>query len=165
MPGSSDRQAPKADGMTPRQPVQNLVSAGGVVHCRIGNEVHVVLCGRRSPPTWHLPKGTPIKRESLEETAIREVREETGLEVNIERSLGTITYWFGRSPGPMRYHKTVHFYLMAVCGGSTDLHDLEFDEVRWFPVADALKALTHPNEANVVRRTVDALPSLEVTFD
>jgi 8-oxo-dGTP pyrophosphatase MutT (NUDIX family) len=144
--------------MSPKLPVQNLVSAGGVVHCREGDDVHIVLCGRRSPATWSLPKGTPDEGESLEQTAMREVQEETGLEVEIEQPLGSIIYWFARPPGPVHYHKTVHFYLMSAHGGSPDLHDPEFDEVRWFTAADALKALTHVNEVDVLHRALNAIP-------
>ncbi len=158
--------------------VETLVSAGGVVYRRDGERLEAVLCGRTLAPKpggegdiqdgggdgppgetfrWSLAKGTPDPGETIEETALREVREETGLEVEIDAPLGSIEYWFaGRDPG-VRFHKTVHFYLMVPTGGSTDLHDPEFDVVRWFKWDEALKSLAYVNEANVLRRAFDVI--------
>ena len=127
-------------------------SAGGVVY-RIGDDgAEVVLCGRDAGGTWSLPKGTPEPGESVAQTALREVREETGLEVEIEGGLGDITYWFAR-PG-VRVRKKVAFYLMASTGGSTDDHDPEFDRVQWFPADRAADVMTHPTERDVVRKGI-----------
>ena len=136
---------------------RQAVSAGGIVHRTDGGGIQVALCGRTRHGTWNLPKGTPGAGESLEQTALREVREETGLEVVIEEPLGYIEYWFTQPNDAARSHKRVYFYLMRCTGGSTGAHDPEFDEVRWFPVADALHTLTFPNEASVLRRAMDAL--------
>ena len=134
--------------------VERLVSAGGVVVRNGPGGVEVVLCGRREPERWSLPKGTPDVGESLEETAIREVQEETGLKVAIEAPLGSITYWFVRPEDRCRCHKTVHFYLMAPQGGALDRHDPEFDVVRWFPTEEALRVITYPNEVKVVEKAL-----------
>ena len=137
--------------------VRNAVSAGGVVYRRSQEGLEIVLCGRSGPGTWSLPKGTPDAGETIEETALREVNEETGLRVALEEPLGNISYWFTQASDDVRYHKTVHFYLMAERGGSVDLHDPEFDTVRWFSAQEGLKVMTHANEATVVRRALDAL--------
>jgi 8-oxo-dGTP pyrophosphatase MutT (NUDIX family) len=130
-------------------------SAGGVVYRRAPSGLEVVLVHRRSPPLWALPKGTPDSGETLEETALRETREETGLEVQLEQPIRAIRYFFVR--GTTRFHKTVHFYLMRVTGGSPDDHDAEFDEVRWMPVTEALALLTHATERSVVERALEML--------
>ena len=149
-----------------KQPrVKKAVSAGGVVYRRKEGDIQVALCGRRRLGTWNLPKGTPDDGETLEETAVREVEEETGLKVAIEKPLGGISYSFAHPPEHVRYNKTVHFYLMAECGGSTELHDPEFDMVRWFPAEDALKVLTHANEVDVLRRALDSLGQQEEPHD
>ena len=137
--------------------VIQAVSAGGVVYHQEDGELLIALCGRVRPGTWSLPKGTPDGRESIEETALREVREETGLEVAIEESLGEIEYWFTHPPE--RVHKRVHFYLMRMLGGSLDAHDPEFDVVEWFPAGRAQGLLTFPTEAEIVRRALAALAS------
>jgi 8-oxo-dGTP pyrophosphatase MutT (NUDIX family) len=82
---------------------------------------------------------------------LREVREETGLEVKIEDTIGSIEYWFADRDGEIRYHKTVHFYLMVPTGGQVDQHDPEFDVVKWFPSDQALENLTYANEVEVLR--------------
>ena len=137
-----------------RPRVENPVSAGGVVYRQVDGRIETVLCGRDNPASWSLAKGTPDEGESLEDTALREVREETGLEVQIDAPLGSIEYWFGDRAGKVRYHKTVHFYLMVPIGGDTQHHDPEFDVVRWFPLDEALKTLTHANESKVLRQAL-----------
>lgn len=123
-------------------------SAGGVIHRTVDGRLEVVLVHRRSPVLWALPKGTPDAGETIEETALRETREETGLEVEIERPLRSIRYFFVR--GSTRFHKTVHFFLMRPIGGSPDDHDAEFDEVRWVEAHEALALLNHATERAVL---------------
>ena len=140
--------------MPSKGPVERLVSAGGVVYRQQDGTVEVVLCGWKLPRLWALPKGTPNPGERVEETAIREVTEETGLEVDIQAPLDSINYWFVRFQDGVRCHKTVHFYLMTAKGGALEHHDPEFDEVRWFLGDDALKALIYPSEAKLVEQAV-----------
>ena len=137
--------------------VERLVSAGGVVYRIAGGQIETVLCGRRQPLRWSLPKGTPDVGESLQETALREVREETGLDVEIEAPIRNINYWFVSPDNLFHYNKTVHFYLMNHVGGSTDRHDPEFDEARWFPSDKALKSLIYVNEARVLEKALSMI--------
>ena len=146
-----------------KRKVERLVSAGGVVYRVDGDKIEAVLCGRRDPPRWSLPKGTPDKGESLEETALREVREETGLEVAIEAPIGNINYWFVSPNDRTHCNKTVHFYLMAHKGGCTELHDPEFDEVHWFSSEEALKSITYVNEARVLEKALTMIKDKPLT--
>jgi 8-oxo-dGTP pyrophosphatase MutT (NUDIX family) len=130
-------------------------SAGGVVHRAVDGRTQVLLVHRRSPPLWALPKGTPDSGETLEETALRETREETGISVEIEAKLRSIRYFFVR--GSTRFHKTVHFFLMRPVGGSTDEHDTEFDEVRWTDAPEAVALLTHDTERSVVEQALEVM--------
>ena len=130
-------------------------SAGGVVHRAIDGRTQVILVHRRAPVLWALPKGTPDSGETVEETALRETREETGLEVEIEEPLRSIRYFFVR--GSTRFHKTVHFFLMRPTGGSTDAHDAEFDEVRWVDLPEAIALLNHATERSVVEEAAVAI--------
>ena len=130
-------------------------SAGGVVYREHDGRIQIALAHRRSPPLWALPKGTPDAGETIEETAVRETREETGLDVEIERRLSTIRYFFVR--GTTRFNKSVHFFLMRAVGGSPDNHDAEFDEVRWVDLQEALALMTHATERSVVEEAAAAL--------
>ncbi len=152
-----DSRAGMADKETSK--VERLVSSGGVVFRRTDGRLETVLCGRSEPVRWSLAKGTPDPGETLEETALREVREETGLEVELDEPLGSIEYWFADRDHDVRYHKTVHFYLMSPVGGHIDQHDPEFDVVQWFDVDEALSSMAYGNEAGVLRRAVDLIKS------
>ncbi len=134
---------------------QRVTSAGGVVLRGGKDGLEVLLCGRNSDNVWALPKGTPEPGETLEQTALREVREETGVEVEQSGTVGEIRYWFSRPQEGVRYLKTVRHYLMHPIGGDPRLHDHEFDEVRWFPVEEALRLLTYQNEARILRQAID----------
>jgi 8-oxo-dGTP pyrophosphatase MutT (NUDIX family) len=105
--------------------------------------------------TWTLPKGTPEDGETTEQTAVREVAEETGLEVRITGPLDDIEYWFVQSG--TRIHKTVHYFLMEPTGGDLARHDHEFDEVRWIPFEEAASVLTFETERSLVARAADAM--------
>ena len=145
----------------PVQRTARATSAGGVVIRPADGQLEVALVHRRSPALWALPKGTPDSGETLEETALRETREETGLEVEIEAPITSIRYFFVR--GSTRFHKTVHFFLMRPTGGSPDDHDAEFDEVRWLPVGEALALLTHATERSVLERAAELIASRQAT--
>lgn len=142
--------------MTRDLPVKTAVSAGGVVWRRNdAGEVEIVLCGRHKDHVWGLPKGTPDDGESIEQTALREVREETGLEVKAGPELGVIEYWF--VSGGIRYHKFVHHWLMEPVGGDLANHDHEFDAVEWVTIPEALQLLTYNNERKIVQEAARVL--------
>jgi 8-oxo-dGTP pyrophosphatase MutT (NUDIX family) len=124
-------------------------SFGGVV--LRGDKVLVITpIGRRR--VTGLPKGGPQPGESGEETATREVREETGVNATVREPLGDVNYWYRR--GGRRVYKTVHFYLFDYVSGSTDDHDHEVEEARWMPLADALTMLSYPGERALIERAL-----------
>ena len=128
-------------------------SAGGIV-IRFHDGVPQLVVGRRRRErdgvTWTLPKGTPNPHETTEQTAVREVAEETGLEVRIVRPFDSIQYRF--TQGGTRIHKTVHYFLMHPTGGDLARHDHEFDEVRWIWFDEASTLLTFETERALVAR-------------
>jgi len=135
---------------------RTATAAGGVVRREGEHGTEVALLGRMNDGSWVFPKGTPTPGESLEATALREVREETGLDVRIVRPLGEMTYSF--VAGGERIHKVVHFFLMEAVGGDPSLHDAEYDEVRWVTIADARRMLTFDTYRDVLDRAIAAEP-------
>ncbi len=133
-------------------------SAGGIV-IRVTDGTPELVVGmrrrERDGVTWSLPKGTPIAGETTEETAIREVTEETGLEVRIVRPFDHIDYSFVM--GGTRINKTVYYFLMVPTGGDLARHDHEFAEVRWISFVEASMLLTFETERALAARAIAAL--------
>jgi len=146
-----------------RRALQREVSAGGVVYRRgTSGDFEVVLVRPAGRDSWVLPKGHLEPGESVAEAAMREAREETGLEVSIAQPLGEVAYFFSHRADnnpPIRIFKRVHFFLMNCTGGDTFRHDHETEEVRWLKIADALKMVSHENERNLLERAAAALDS------
>lgn len=90
--------------------------------------------------------------ESVEQTALREVSEETGLEVRIVSEVGPIEYFFMQRG--TRVHKTVHYFLMVPIGGDIARHDHEFDDVRWVPADEARRLMSYPTEREIVEQAL-----------
>ena len=141
--------------------VEEHLSAGGVIYRFCGDDIEVILCGRLSPKLWALPKGTPESNETIEETAVREAKEETGLEIILETFIDVVEYWFVSPENGSLCHKRVNFYLMEAVSGDTSLHDHEFDIVEWFVAPLALRAMTYQNEVRVVEKSIAMVKARE----
>jgi 8-oxo-dGTP pyrophosphatase MutT (NUDIX family) len=129
------------------------VSAGGVAFRANGDGFDVAII-RTHEGRWQLPKGWIEDGEPAEATAVREVREEAGIDAEVVAPLGTIEYWYRSTyePTPVRVHKFVHVFLLRYLGGSTDDHDDEVTEARWTPIDDALRTLSHKDERDMVSK-------------
>lgn len=137
--------------------VQYDVSVGGVVvRCTPDARLEVVICRRAATGLWALPKGTPEAGETREETALREVQEETGLSVGIIGELGSVRYTFVAEG--VLHDKRVYHYLMEPTGGSVDDHDDEFDSVEWLPLEPVtLASMTYDTDVEVLNRAILAM--------
>jgi 8-oxo-dGTP diphosphatase len=132
---------------------QRQVSAGGVLLRDMGHGPEVLLASRRTRRgdlVWGLPKGLVERGEEPEQTAVREVREETGYRGRIRDSLGEVSYWFVW--GGTRIRKTVHFFLMDETGEAPGERDAEMEEVRWFPLHEAADVAGFDSEKDVIRK-------------
>ncbi|MBI5341627.1 MAG: NUDIX hydrolase [Mycolicibacterium rufum] len=160
---------PKPARSRPRRPTERLrtvheTSAGGLVIDGLDGPKEsqvAALIGRidrRGRMLWSLPKGHIERGETAEQTAIREVAEETGIQGSVLAALGSIDYWFvteGR-----RVHKTVHHYLMRFAGGELSDEDVEVTEVAWVPLHELPKRLAYADErrlAEVADELIDKL--------
>lgn len=131
-------------------------SAGGVVINFARDKV--VLIGRldrRGRLLWSLPKGHIEEGETAEQTAVREVGEETGILGEIIRPLGTIDYWFVAER--RRIHKTVHHFLMEERGGDLSDEDVEVTEVDWVALDELEDRLAYADERRLVRTALELL--------
>ena len=127
-------------------------SFGGVA-VRDGEVLVITPAGRRRITA--LPKGGPVEGETGAETAVREVREETGVTVRALERLGEVGYVYRRDG--RRIRKVVHYYLCTFVSGSTADHDHEVDDARWIPLEQALTALTYPGERRLIARAIARL--------
>ncbi|MFL5612707.1 MAG: NUDIX hydrolase [Gemmatimonadaceae bacterium] len=145
-----------------RFPIVRQVSAGGVVYrdAAGGTEVAIVRVGPKS--RWQLPKGIVDEGEQPAATAIREVREEAGLDGRVIAPLDVIEYWYvgnDRDGQRVRFHKFVHLFLLEYERGDVRDHDHEVEEARWVAIDEAERMLAFESE----RRAVRAAASLLVT--
>ena len=131
--------------------IYNRISAGGLVYKKNNNIIYFVLCYKNKTNRWHLPKGTQEFNESICNTAIREVKEETGLEVKIKMFLSDIYYKFTDTQ-KNQLNKKVTFYIMEVIGGCFAKHDKEFDKIIWADSNEAIKLLNYNNEKKLVTK-------------
>jgi 8-oxo-dGTP pyrophosphatase MutT (NUDIX family) len=139
-------------------------SAGGLVVDGLdgpqGSQVAALIgrIDRRGRMLWSLPKGHIELGETAEQTAIREVAEETGIKGDVLASLGSIDYWFvteGR-----RVHKTVHHYLLRFLGGELSDHDLEVSEVAWVPLEELASRLAYADERRLAEVAGELIETL-----
>ena len=103
---------------------------------------------RRGRLLWSLPKGHIEEGETPEDTAVREVAEETGITGRVVAALGSIDYWF--SVPDKRIHKVVHHYLLEARGGELSDADVEVSEVAWVPLAELPARLAYDGERRLV---------------
>ncbi len=144
------RRNARVDSDRPKLRTVRETSAGGLVVDGLDGPPEnrcAALIGRtdrRGRLLWSLPKGHIEQGETAEQTAMREVAEETGIRGSVLATLGSIDYWFvteGR-----RVHKTVHHYLLRFLGGELSDEDIEVTEVAWVPLSELQSRLAYADE-------------------
>lgn len=135
------------------------VSAGGVAFRAAGSGFEIAIIKMLPEKRWQLPKGIIDPGETPEIAALREVREEAGINCELLEQIEKIEYWFyGSYDGERkRYHKFVHFFLMRYLNGDVADHDHEVAEARWVSPDDALKMLAFKDEQKVVRQAAERI--------
>ena len=142
-------------------PVKREFSAGGVLVRRLrGRWMMAAIRPAGKPPgLWALPKGRIDAGERGEETALREVAEETGAHGSSLGKLGDVRYWFNWRGE--RIFKVVSFFLVRYEGGRLgdvpEEHRHEVAEVRWLPLDEAQRLLAYAGERDMARRALHRL--------
>ena len=139
---------------TAKVPTLDQVSAGGVAFRWKGSDLEIAIVSVKPSLRWQLPKGIVDAGETPKEAAVREVKEEAGVETDLISLIETIEYWYRsvRSGRPVRYHKYVHFYLLEYRSGDLANHDHEIEEARWVNFDEALEMLEFKSEREVVEK-------------
>ena len=137
----------------PGKPTKTALSAGCAV---VDKEGRILLIRRADERLWGLAKGTVEPGESLQETAVREVREETGLQVRVLGPLTEVRYRFYSPRDDANVEKRVVYFLAERVGGRIKLEP-GFDDARWMSRPEALRRVHFENDKNVVRRAFEAL--------
>jgi 8-oxo-dGTP pyrophosphatase MutT (NUDIX family) len=139
------------------------ISAGGVAFRWKDSDLEIAIVSVKPSLRWQLPKGIVDRGESPQVTAVREVREEAGIETDLIKLIETIEYWYRsvRDGKPVRYHKFVHFYLLEYRSGEVSNHDHEVEESRWISVDEAIEMLEFKNEREVVEKAREMIAATE----
>lgn len=146
---------------TPAVSVSTLdqVSAGGVAFRWKNTKAEVAIVLMKPRLRWQLPKGIVDAGETPELTAVREVREEAGIETKLLDLIETIEYWYRSTKDgkPVRFHKFVHFYLLEYVNGDVANHDHEVEEARWVSFDSAIELLAFKSEREVVEKAQEII--------
>jgi 8-oxo-dGTP pyrophosphatase MutT (NUDIX family) len=137
--------------------VKQTSSAGGILVRKRTPSIELVIVERThnvdtkwQPVLRQLPKGAMEHGESLEETALREVKEETGYEARILKKVGIAQWQYKRNS--INWKEIVHYYLMVPKTDQQHDHDNEFDHVRWVTIESAIVLLSYPEERELLKR-------------
>jgi 8-oxo-dGTP pyrophosphatase MutT (NUDIX family) len=142
--------------------VEREFSAGGVVVRTIQGRPHVAAIRPRGKKegVWALPKGNIDEGESPAETAVREVREETGIEGRLVEKLGDVRYVYTRRGG-LGVFKVVSFFLLRAGRGRIGEIDesmrIEVAEARWLPLEEAPRLLAYGGEREMAAKALERL--------
>lgn len=136
-------------------------SAGGVIFRKAAGGVEIALVSVKDGSAWCLPKGLVDKGETPDITAVREVREETGMNGRIIDHLGDINYWYYIKGDNAKCRKTVHFYLMEYVSGDTSDHDAEVDCAEWFTLSAALEKISYKGDRSILLKAQAKLKDMQ----
>lgn len=151
--GARPRRRPRRRRSRKLTTVEETSAGGLVVDPTRQWAVLIGRIDRRGALVWSLPKGHIEEGETAEETAVREVKEETGIDARVRGPLGTIDYWFVAER--KRIHKTVHHFVLTATGGELSDEDVEVTEVAWVPLSELNKTLIYADERKLVRSALE----------
>lgn len=138
------------------------ISAGGVAFRFNNSKIEIAVVSVKPSRRWQLPKGLIDAGESEEQAALRETREEAGIECQLLEKIETVEYWyFAQNKGErVRFHKFVHFFLLEYAAGDVADHDHEIAEARWVSIDEAVEMLAFKSEKDVVKKAAELISKL-----
>ena len=127
-------------------------SAGGVVFKKDDDQIYILLSQHSFHHGWVFPKGLigdkdEFKNQTKEETALREVKEETGAIGEILQALSPVQYWYVFQGQKIK--KTVYYFIMKYLNGDITKHDFEMENVEWIKTNEVMEKLTYPGDKKV----------------
>lgn len=134
--------------------MKRAFSAGGVVYKFENGELKILLISTKEGKTWSLPKGLIEKGENAKETALREIKEETGIDGKIIDEIGETSYWF--SMEGEKYFKTVKYFLVQYTGGQIN-PQWEISSAQWFSPEEALEKLTYKTDKEILKKALEKI--------
>lgn len=140
--------------MTDTDKQNEKVAAGGVVIDSATKQPRVLLIHRQRYDDWSFPKGVAMDDETIEEAALREVKEETGVDCRITSMLSQMRYNYRTRSGKTR-PKVVHYFLMKAVGGALQATGEEVDEVAWFDFDEATRRLSYDRDKHLLRSVIE----------
>ncbi len=134
--------------------MKRIFSAGGVVYRFENGDLKILLISTKEGKAWALPKGLIEKGETSEETALREIKEETGISGKIVDKIGETSYWFVMEGE--KYFKTVKYFLVEYTGGEIT-PQWEINSAEWFKAEEAIKKITYKTDREILKKALEKI--------
>ncbi|MFN3477739.1 MAG: NUDIX hydrolase [bacterium] len=134
---------------------KRVVSAGGVLFWKSGGNILVCIVRRKGKNIWILPRGRVEKDENMENTVVREVKEETGVLSRVIRKIGVIKYSYYSPFDQTYYDKEVHFYLLKISKQEKFVPNEEIQDRVWATVEEAMNKLSYEKEKKILLKALE----------